>query len=93
MNMMENETPEPVEETEEKRPDGSPFVGKVDAPMTADEFSTNMDQLFDKARSAGLRPLQAMASTYIRAGVAMIDGLLATLGGDDQKKPPPEDKK
>jgi hypothetical protein len=51
-------------------------VEVLDLPMTKDEFTASLDQLVERARSAGIRPLQIMAATYVKQGMSMIDGLL-----------------
>ena len=55
-------------------------------PLTSQEFTEALDMLVARARTAGLRPLQIMARTYVRQSMGLIDGLLAALDGDKDKK-------
>ena len=55
-------------------------------PLTADQFSTALTTLTGRARKAGLRPIQMLASAYIQQGLSMIDGLLGAFDDDDEKK-------
>lgn len=48
-------------------------------PLTSQEFVAAMDNLFKRAKAAGVRPLQVMAETYVKKGMGVIDGLLAAL--------------
>ena len=55
-------------------------------PLTSQEFTEALDMLVARARTAGLRPLQIMAATYVRQSMGLIDGLLAALDGDRVEK-------
>ena len=55
-------------------------------PLTSQEFADALDKLVAQARTAGLRPLQIMAATYVRQSMGLIDGLLAALDGDRVEK-------
>mgnify|MGYP005831257331 CR=1 FL=1 len=55
-------------------------------PLTSEQFSAALTTLVTRAKQAGLRPIQMMASTYLAQGLSMIDGLLGALDESDQKK-------
>jgi type IV secretory pathway VirB10-like protein len=55
-------------------------------PLTAEQFSTALSTLTTRAKQAGLRPIQMMASSYIAQGLSMIDGLLDAFDENGQKK-------
>ena len=57
-----------------------------DAPLTKEAFFAQMQRLTERARAAGLKPLHAMAQTYARRGMAILDGLLASLENDGSSK-------
>ena len=48
-------------------------------PLTAEEFGEALDKLFNRAREAGVRPLQTLAATYAKAGLGILDSLLSAL--------------
>jgi hypothetical protein len=66
--MSENEEPKKIEQT-----------SQPDALMTQEQFSAQMTQLTERARAAGLRPIQTMFATYLRQGMTMLDKLLEGL--------------
>ena len=55
-------------------------------PLTAEEFGEALDKLFKRAREAGIRPLQAMASSYAKAGMGILDSLLSALEEGSKEK-------
>ena len=55
-------------------------------PLTSEEFGSALADLIERARAAGMRPLQIMAATYMKQSIAMVDGLLAALEGGDKEK-------
>ena len=58
-----------------------------DAPLTQEQFAAQMQQLAKRARAAGLKPLQTLAQTYAKRGMAILEGLLDSLeSGDSSKK-------
>ena len=57
-----------------------------DAPLTKEQFAAQMQRLNERARAAGLKPLQLMAQTYAKLGMAMLEGVLASLESDDSPK-------
>ena len=63
-----------------------PKEAESDAPLTTAMFSAQMQRLTERARAAGLKPLHMMAQTYARRGMAMLDGLLASLESNDSSK-------
>jgi len=87
-------TEEPVDNrpsVTEETPDEDTLDEKVPVveeqqPLTADQFSTALTTLTGRARKAGLRPIQMMASAYIQQGLSVIDGLLGAFDDDDEKK-------
>lgn len=73
-----------MEENEKKVVEVAPQVTQaiekpVEPPMSSAEFSATLDQLMTRAKAAGVRPLQVMATSYAKQGLAMLDGLLASL--------------
>jgi hypothetical protein len=54
--------------------------------MTQDQFSAQMAQLTERAREAGLRPLQAMFMAYAKMGATMLDKMLEGLEPVDKPK-------
>ena len=72
-------------------PDKHPTIAEneaqtEDAPLTKEMFSANLQQLIERARAAGLNPIQTMAKTYVKQGMAILEGLLASLESDDNSK-------
>ena len=55
-------------------------------PLTSEQFSEALTTLVTRAKQAGLRPIQMMASSYIAQGLSMIDGLLDAFDENGQKK-------
>lgn len=78
--MAENEVPKKIEE--------APPVEV--APPTHDELIAKLEQFSNRAREAGLSPLQMMARSYAARGMKVLDGLLSALEEDAPKKPPAE---
>ena len=73
--IAENEAPKEVE-----------IEPAQDASLTKEQFEAQIQQLAERARVAGLNPIRAMAQTYIRQGMAMVEGLLASLESNDSSK-------
>ena len=75
---MADEKPkeEPKEETKEEQV----------LPLTSEEFGSALADLIERARAAGMRPLQIMAATYMKQSIAMVDGLLAALEEGGKEK-------
>ena len=89
--MLEKEaleaTEEPTEETpDEETPDEEASVVEERQPLTSEQFSAGLTTLVTRAKTAGLRPIRMMATTYLAQGLSMIDGLLSALDESDQKK-------
>lgn len=59
--------------------DEKPPIAEEDAPLTKEEFAAQMHLLTERARAAGLNPIQTMAQSYVRQGMVILDGLLASL--------------
>ena len=57
-----------------------------DAPLTQEEYAAQLQQLTDRARAAGLQPLQILAHTYIRQGMTMLESFMASLESNDSPK-------
>ena len=53
--------------------------------LSPTEFVESLGELKDKAKAAGLRPIQNMVTSYISQGLAMVDGLLESLEGKNKK--------
>ena len=64
----------------------APKKKDADIPITAQEFQDALDTLFERAKAAGLRPIQVMGRTYARKGLEVFDRMLAALEGDDEKE-------
>jgi len=89
--MTENEEPKKIEETIEHVSD--PVVEHVSGPviepvalMTQEQFAVQMAQLTERARAAGLRPIQAMLASYVKQGMNMLDKMLEGLEPVDSSK-------
>lgn len=56
-------------------------------PLTKEEFLDAMDKLAVRARAAGVRPAQAMLTSYLKQWMNVIDGVLGALDeGEDKNK-------
>jgi len=53
--------------------------------LSPTEFVESLGELKDKAKAAGIRPIQKMVTSYISQGLAMVDGLLESLEGKNKK--------
>jgi len=89
--MTENEEPKKIEETIEQVSD--PVIEHVSEQaiepvpfMTQEEFAAQMAQLTERARAAGLRPIQAMFATYVKQGMNVLDKILEGLEPVDSSK-------
>ena len=74
---------------DKKRPideDEAPKEVEQDGPLTKEAFSAEMGRLAERARAAGLNPIRAMAQTYARQGLAVVEGLLVALENKDNAK-------
>ena len=72
---------------DKKRPIAENEAPQADAPLTKEMFAAQMQQLAERARAAGLHPLRALAQTYARRFMGVLDGLLDSLeSGDNSKK-------
>jgi hypothetical protein len=71
-------------------PEGKP---PSKAPETREELAAKFEQLAARARAAGMSPLQAMAQTYVKRGMAVLDGLLSALEEAPNKTPADTEKK
>ena len=99
--MLEKEAPqateEPTEEAteealDEETPDEEASVVEERHPLTSEQFSAGLTTLVTRAKQAGLRPIQMMASTYLAQGLSMIDGLLGAFDESDEKKKKKKDQ-
>ncbi len=75
---MSSDENRPIAENEETKEGG--------VPLTKEDFAAQMKQLTERARAAGLNPIQTMARTYIKQGMAIIEGLLTSLESNDSPK-------
>ena len=64
----------------------APKEVEQDIPLTKEMFSAQMQRLIERARAAGLNPIQTMAKTYVRQGMSIIEGLMASLENEDISK-------
>lgn len=74
-----------------KRPkpakDGEQAVGPAqDVPLTKETFIDQMHRLTERAKAAGMNPIQVMAQTYARRGMGILEGLLGSLENTDNSK-------
>ena len=81
-----------VEELVAEAPVVEEPVAEEQQPLTADQFSTALNTLTGRAKTAGLRPLRMMASAYIQQGLSMIDGVLGAFEEDDDEKKKKKDQ-
>ena len=56
--------------------------GKAISPS---ELAESLIELKDRAKAAGMRPIQNMVISYINQGLSMVDGLLESLEGSKKK--------
>ena len=54
-------------------------------PISPTELADSVVELKDRAKAAGIRPVQNMVTSYISQGMAMVDGLLESLEGKKKK--------
>ena len=54
-------------------------------PISPTELADSLVELKDRAKAAGIRPVQNMVTSYISQGMAMVDGLLESLEGKKKK--------
>ncbi len=57
-----------------------------DAPLTQEEFEAQMQQLTERARADGLKPIKVMAKTYVKQGISILEGFLDSLEAGSSKK-------
>ena len=70
----------------DKKPPVAENEPEQEVPLTQEALAAQMQRLTERARAVGLKPLRTMAQTYARRGMAMLDGLLASLESDDSSK-------
>lgn len=73
--IAENEAPKDVEQVSEQAVEPAQDVPLI----TKEEFAAQMQRLAERARAAGLNPIRALAQTYIKQGVVMLDSILGAL--------------
>ena len=90
--MVENEVPKKVEEAPEQTAIliSGQTPEETQAPLTREELAAKFEQLSVRARAAGMSPLQVLAASYVKRGLAVIDGVLSALEEDSTKKPATE---
>ena len=54
---------------------------------TREELAVKFEQLAARARAAGMSPLQAMAQTYVKRGMAVLDSVLRALEDVPEEAP------
>lgn len=79
--LAEDEAPEEVDQVS-----GQVVESAQDGPLTKEMFSAQMQRLTERARAAGLHPIQTLAHTYAKRFVAIIEGLLTALENEDISK-------
>ena len=72
--VAENEAPKVIGET-------APVPAV--APLTASQFSKEFEDLFARAKAAGLNPRNLILATFARQGMTAFDRLLTALDGGD----------
>jgi hypothetical protein len=53
-------------------------------PLTTDHLVESFEELITRGRSAGFRPLKVLAATYIKQGLAVVDGVLGAFEGGEK---------
>tara|TARA_R100000789_G_scaffold54989_1_gene53680 strand:- start:252 stop:608 length:357 start_codon:yes stop_codon:yes gene_type:complete len=76
---VEQDAPVEDEVTVEEKP-----VLTIEGTSPA-ELIESLAELKDRAKAAGLRPIQNMVTSYISQGLSMVDGLLESLEGKKKK--------
>lgn len=72
---------------DEKRPIAESEAPKEqDAPLTQEMFAAQMQRLTERARAAGLSPIQTMLQTYAERGRTIIEGMLGAFENEDSSK-------
>ena len=79
--MAENEAPKKIEG--EARPIAVVVPVAVVVPLTASQFSKEFEDLFARAKAAGLNPRNLILATFARQGMTAFDRLLTALDGGD----------
>ena len=54
--------------------------------MTVNDYNTSLNELRERAKAAGLRPMQIMLTSYLSQGLSVVDGLLEALEGKKNEK-------
>ena len=57
-----------------------------EAPLTKEVFLAQIQRLSKRAKAAGWSPLRTMAQTYVKRGMAVIEGLLVGLENEASSK-------
>lgn len=75
-------------------------VAETQAPTSEDadvltraELATKFEELATRARAAGISPLHAMAQTYTKRAMAVLDSILSALEEAPKKTPDETEKK
>ncbi len=58
----------------------------TDDPLTQEEYATQIQRLTERARAAGLKPVQIMTRTYAKLVMDGLESLVASLEGDSSPK-------
>lgn len=74
--VVEPAVPEVQEETVEEQ---------AAAVLTAEELVDAIEELKDRAREAGIRPIRMMITSYLTQGLAAVDSLLDALNSPKEK--------
>ena len=91
--LPEEEHPMVLEAERPMLPEGKPPLLPASVLETREELAAKFEQLAARARAAGLSPLQTMAQTYVKRGMAMLDSILSALEEAPNKTPADTEKK
>ena len=73
--IVENESPKEQDVPKEQ-----------DMHLTKEMFITQLQQLIERAKAAGLHPIQTMAKAYVKQGTTILEGLLSSLENENTSK-------
>ena len=57
-----------------------------DMLLTKEMFVTQIRQIIERARAAGLSPIRMMAKAYVKQGTTILEGLLSSLENENTSK-------
>ena len=62
-------------------------------PIDRDELAAKFELLAARAKAAGISPFQVLAQTYVKRGMAVLEGILSALEDAPKKTPADTGKK